>query len=68
MKRPKSLLTARQAAERLGISTQRIYQLAKDGKLPAWNGAIGNLLFAERTINARAKLLRTMTPSLPKPR
>jgi excisionase family DNA binding protein len=30
-----AILTAAQAAERLGVSARRIQQLAKDGRLPA---------------------------------
>lgn len=50
-----AMLTVRQAAERLGISTQRVYQLVESGKLPAHQNAVGGLLFSEKTISQRIK-------------
>ena len=57
----KMMLTAREAAERLGISTQRVYQLVLDGKLSASRGNVGQFLFTERAIVARAKLARQLS-------
>ncbi len=53
MKIPKDLITVREAATLLGVSTARVYQVIESGKLLAYQNAVGTAFLSERTVLAR---------------